>query len=129
MRLRGHSSLDKTLCFAAIHLLIAVATGYALTGSFVLAGVLSMVEPAVNTAVHYQLDRRWRGASGPWKSLAFGGAHLVVAVGVGFALTGSFVVAGLFAFVEPAANTVAHYFFERWWSGRSRGADLPVQSA
>jgi uncharacterized membrane protein len=39
-------------------------------------------------------------------------------VAVGFALTGSFVLAGLFAFIEPAINTVAHYFFERWWALR-----------
>lgn len=120
MRLRHHDSLHKTLAFAAIHVVIAVSVGYALTGSFVLAGLLTLVEPAINTAAHYQLDRRWRSPRVLGKTLAFGATHLVVSVGVGYALTGSFVLAGLFAFVEPALNTVAHYAFERWWQARQR---------
>jgi uncharacterized membrane protein len=120
MRLRHHDSLQKTLSFAAIHLMIAVAVGYALTGSFVLAGLLSLIEPAINTVAHYHLDRRWRTPHLLRKTLAFGAAHLVVSVGVGYALTGSFVLAGLFAFIEPALNTMAHYAFERWWARVSR---------
>jgi uncharacterized membrane protein len=27
-------------------------------------------------------------------------------------------MAGLYALLEPAVNTVAHYGFERWWSSR-----------
>lgn len=129
MRLRCHASLYKTLSFAGIHLLIAVLTGYALTGSFVLAGLLSLIEPVVNTAAHYGLERRWRGRSSLGKSLAFGATHLVVAVAVGFALTGSFVLAGLFAFIEPAVNTVAHYVFERWWAARAPVSEAEEQAA
>ena len=129
MRLRSHASLHKTLSFAGIHLLIAVLTGYALTGSFVLAGLLSLVEPVVNTAAHYGLERRWRSSSSLGKSLAFGATHLVVAVAVGFTLTGSFVLAGLFAFIEPAVNTVAHYLFERWWAAQPPMIEANEQAA
>jgi uncharacterized membrane protein len=66
------------------------------------------------------LDRRWRTPHLLRKTLAFGAAHLVVSVGVGYALTGSFVLAGLFAFIEPALNTMAHYAFERWWARAQR---------
>ena len=48
------------------------------------------------------------------KTLAFGLVH----VGVGWALTGRLAVAGTMALVEPAANSVALYFFERWWMRR-----------
>jgi uncharacterized membrane protein len=125
MRFRHHDSLRKSLAFAVIHLLIAVSVGYALTGSFVLAGVLSLVEPAVNTVVHYQLERRWGGRSLLGKTLVFGGLHLAVSIGVGYALTGSFVLAGLYAFIEPALNTVAHHVFERWWAAGGKAA-VPV---
>lgn len=49
------------------------------------------------------------------KTLAFGAIHLVIAVTVGWLLTGSFVLASTLAIVEPLCNTVAHYFFDRWW--------------
>ena len=56
------------------------------------------------------------------KTLAFGVLHLLIAVSVGWLLTGSFVLAGTLAIVEPAVNTVAHYFFDRWWE---RGRESP----
>ena len=52
------------------------------------------------------------------KSAVFGVMHLGIAFGVSFALTGSVVVAGAITLVEPVVNTVAHYFFDRWWETR-----------
>ena len=49
------------------------------------------------------------------KSLAFGLVHVVIAFSVSYALSGSVVVAGAITLVEPLVNTVAHYFFDRWW--------------
>jgi uncharacterized membrane protein len=114
-------SLHKTLSFGSIHLLIAVSVGWLFTGSFVLAGLLSLTEPALNTVAHHQLDRWWdRRAprarhAALYKTLVFGAIHMAIAVALGGWLTGSFVLATAYAFVEPAVNAVAHYFFERWW--------------
>ena len=59
------------------------------------------------------------------KSAAFGVIHLGIAFGVTFALTGSVAVAGAVTVVEPMANVVAHYFFDRWWSRRAgRSAEM-----
>ena len=63
---------------------------------------------------------RFRTHSALHKTLAFGALHLVIAVSVGWLLTGSFVLAGTLAIVEPAVNTIAHYFFDRWWERRPR---------
>ncbi len=52
------------------------------------------------------------------KSAAFGALHVVIAFSVGYAFTGSFAVAGAMTLVEPLANTVAHYFFDGWWTRR-----------
>ena len=52
------------------------------------------------------------------KSAAFGVVHLGIAFGVSYTLTGSVAVAGLITVVEPAVNTVAHFFFDRWWDRR-----------
>ena len=52
------------------------------------------------------------------KSASFGVMHLGIAFGVTYALTGSLAVAGALTVVEPVCNTVAHYFFDRWWDRR-----------
>lgn len=49
------------------------------------------------------------------KSAAFGALHVVIAFSVSYALSGNLVVAGAITLVEPVVNTVAHYFFDRWW--------------
>lgn len=55
------------------------------------------------------------------KTLSFAGVHFAVAFSVGYLLTGSVVVGGVLALVEPAVNTVAYHFHEKLWTrfGRS----------
>ena len=52
------------------------------------------------------------------KSATFGALHVVIAFSIGYALTGSFAIAGAITLIEPLANTVAHYFFDGWWTRR-----------
>jgi len=61
------------------------------------------------------------------KSASFGIMHLGIAFGVSYALTGSVAIAGAISLVEPAVNTVAHYFFDRWWDRRT--SPLPAGAA
>jgi uncharacterized membrane protein len=49
------------------------------------------------------------------KTATFGVMHLGTSFTVGYALTGSVAIAGAITFVEPAVNTVLHYFFDCWW--------------
>jgi uncharacterized membrane protein len=125
MQFRHHrSSLAKTLSFAVIHLALAVAIGWLLTGAFVFGALLAFIEPVVNTATMHQLDKLFRPGARTrrdalLKSGLLGISHFVVAMGVGWALTGSLAVATAYALIEPAANAVAHYFFERWWERRA----------
>ena len=66
------------------------------------------------------------------KTLSFAIVHFTVAFSVGYGLTGSVVVGGLLALVEPALNTVAYHLHEKAWKrfearregGGSRGAGL-----
>lgn len=39
--------------------------------------------------------------------------HVGVAFGVAYAFTGSFIIGGLMALIEPACNTVVFYFHEK----------------
>ncbi|HWP17605.1 MAG TPA: DUF2061 domain-containing protein [Burkholderiaceae bacterium] len=49
------------------------------------------------------------------KTAAFGVMHLGIAFSVSYALTGSVAISGLITLVEPLCNTIAHYFFDKYW--------------
>ena len=49
------------------------------------------------------------------KTMTFAVVHMSVAFGVGYALSGSVLVGGAIALVEPAVNTVAYFFHEKVW--------------
>ena len=50
------------------------------------------------------------------KTLSFAAVHFTVAFTIGYLLTGSVLVGGTLALVEPACNTVAYYFHEKAWA-------------
>lgn len=49
------------------------------------------------------------------KTATFATLHFSVAFAVGYALTGSALVGGTIALVEPAINTVVFFFHEKAW--------------
>jgi uncharacterized membrane protein len=55
------------------------------------------------------------------KTLTFGITHISIAFGVGWALTGSAVVGGALALIEPLVNTVAYFFHEKLWQRLGSG--------
>lgn len=64
------------------------------------------------------------------KTATFGVMHVATSFSVTYAITGNVAVAGVVTFVEPAVNTVMHYFFDKYWDhprvARVRGAVLPT---
>ncbi len=50
------------------------------------------------------------------KTMSFAAVHFMVAFSVGYLLTGSVLVGGAIALVEPAINTVACHVHERAWN-------------
>lgn len=50
------------------------------------------------------------------KTLSFATVHFTVAFTVGYLISGSVLVGGTIALVEPAINTVAYYFHEQIWN-------------
>jgi uncharacterized membrane protein len=61
------------------------------------------------------------------KTFSFGVLHMTVAFSVAYLMTGSVMVGGAIALVEPAVNTVAYFFHEKVWErfGRRRAAAAP----
>lgn len=127
MRLRRLGPAHKTATFAVLHLAIAVSLGWLLTGSLVIAGLLTLIEPALNTAAHAAIDHLWRRRHGEApsvrKTALFTAVHFGNAVAVAWLLTGSLAIAGALALLEPLANAVALYRFDRWWSRRLAAQD------
>lgn len=62
------------------------------------------------------------------KSATFGILHLGIAFSVSYLLTGSVAVAGAITLLEPLVNTVAHYFFDRWWERRHKADATALQA-
>ncbi|HWA47193.1 MAG TPA: DUF2061 domain-containing protein [Dongiaceae bacterium] len=50
------------------------------------------------------------------KTLSFAAVHFTVAFTIGYLLTGSVLVGGAMALIEPACNTVAYHFHEKAWA-------------
>lgn len=65
------------------------------------------------------------------KTLTFAAVHMTVAFCVGYLMTGSVLVGGALALVEPAVNTVAYFFHEKVWERfRNRpGGQPPSRTA
>lgn len=64
------------------------------------------------------------------KTASFAVVHFTVAFTVGYALSGSVVVGGAIALVEPAVNTVAYFIHEKVWERiRNRTTSNAIQVA
>jgi uncharacterized membrane protein len=59
------------------------------------------------------------------KTFSFALVHFTVAFAVGYLMTGSVLIGGTLALVEPACNTIAFHFHEKLWK---RIGSLRVQS-
>lgn len=61
------------------------------------------------------------------KTISFGIVHFTVAFAVVFALTGSLVIGGLVALIEPLVNTLAYHYHEKVWDRiRARAPGQPA---
>jgi uncharacterized membrane protein len=60
------------------------------------------------------------------KTASFGVMHLGIAFSVSYILTGSVAISGAIALIEPLCNTVAHYFFDKYWGDKKVIARLHV---
>lgn len=56
--------MTKTITFAIMHFCIAFLVTYFITGSFVLGGLIAVVEPAVNTVGYFIHEKVWQRVSG-----------------------------------------------------------------
>lgn len=53
------------------------------------------------------------------KTMTFAVMHFLIAFTVAYGFTGSVLVGGAVALIEPAINTVAFYFHEKYWTAKT----------
>lgn len=61
------------------------------------------------------------------KTMSFAAVHFSVAFTVAYLMTGSWVVGGAIALVEPAINTVAYHIHELVWGHIKHRRQAPPQ--
>ena len=61
------------------------------------------------------------------KTMTFAAVHFSVAFTVAYVMTGSVVIGGAIALIEPAINTIAYYFHEKAWSFFDNSYRLEMQ--
>ena len=52
--------MAKTFSFAAVHMSVAFAVGYAFTGDVMVGGALALIEPACNTVAYFFHEKVWK---------------------------------------------------------------------
>lgn len=57
--------MKKTMSFGAVHMGVAFAVGYAMTGDLSVGGALALVEPACNTVAFYFHEKVWNRRQQP----------------------------------------------------------------
>lgn len=63
-----------------------------------------------------------------YKTISFAIVHFSVAFSITYLMTGSILIGGAIALIEPAINTVAYYIHERAWQSFSTVNDFLGQS-
>jgi uncharacterized membrane protein len=58
------------------------------------------------------------------KTISFAAVHFSVAFSVAYVMSGSVLLGGAIALVEPAINTVAYYFHEQVWNRLGRAGPV-----
>lgn len=124
-----------------VHIGIAYALAYALTGSAALSGLAVLVEPAINVALLPSHERLWRqaraNARAAWaRAFALAGEkasqtalHAGVAFGVMWAATGSAALGGLAALIEPVCNVIALPLHDRLWDALAAARPRPARAS
>ena len=122
----------KRISQVAVHMGIAYALAYAVTGSAVFSGLAVLVEPVINVLLlplHEGAWAHWRGKAGDARSrymtlaaekLSQTGLHAGVAFGVMYVATGSAALGGIAALLEPVCNVLVLPLHDRLWDSLER---------
>lgn len=122
---KNESVLLKTASYYVVHIVVAACVAYAVTGDLLTALTLSLLEPTVQMVAYFLHEKAW--ARAPMarfrtllKTASYYAVHLVVAVAVGYAVTGSWVAALTLSLLEPTVQMAFFYLHEKLWDKRQQ---------
>ena len=119
------TSLRKTASYYLVHIVVAAAVAYAVTGSLHAALALSLLEPTVQAVAFFFHDKAWeRAGSFRTRMLAKTGSyyllHISVASVVAYTVTGDWIQALTLSLLEPTVQMVFFYLHEKLWERRAQ---------
>lgn len=122
---KNESVLLKTASYYVVHIVVAACVAYAVTGDLLTALTLSLLEPTVQMVAYFLHEKAWaRAPIGRFRTLiktaSYYAVHLVVAVAVGYAVTGSWVAAFTLSLLEPTVQMAFFYLHEKLWDKRQQ---------
>lgn len=129
----------KTLSQVVTHMGIAFGVTWAITGSAALGGVAALLEPLVNVALLPLHERAWRRLRGTIptlrtkamlarfsQTLSQTALHTGVAFGVMYVASGSLVLGGMAALLEPVINVLVLPYHDRAWERMRARKAIPA---
>lgn len=122
---KNETALTKTASYYVIHVVVAAAVAYAVTGNLWAALTLSLLEPTVQAVAYFLHDKAWARTPGMrWrtlvKTLSYYAVHLAVAAGVAFAVTGDLLVALTLSLLEPTVQMFFFFLHEKVWEKKGQ---------
>ena len=117
---KNETILTKTASYYVIHVAVAAAVAYAVTGHLIAAMTLSLLEPSVQAVAYFGHDKAWARVPVSrlrtlWKTLSYYAVHLVVAASVAYAVTGDLMLALTLSLLEPTVQMAFFYLHEKLW--------------
>lgn len=122
---KNETALIKTASYYVIHIVVAALVAYAVTGDFIAAMTLSLLEPSVQAVAYFLHEKAWtRKLVMRYRTLVKTGTyyvmHLIVAAGVAFAVTGDWVAALTLSLLEPTVQMAFFYLHEKLWEKKTQ---------
>jgi len=115
----------KKISQVAVHMTVAFAIMFAMTGSVVMGGLVVLIEPIINVALlpyHQKTWARVRALARSHRALLVAaekvsqtGLHMGVAFAVLYGSTGSLAFGGVAAILEPVLNVILLPLHDRVW--------------
>lgn len=119
------TTLRKTGSYYLVHIAVAAAVAYAVTGSLKAALALSLLEPTVQAFAYFFHDKAWnRAPATRHRTLIKTGSyyllHICVASLVAYTVTGNWMQALTLSLLEPTVQMAFFYVHEKLWERRAQ---------
>ena len=123
------ATLLKTASYYFVHIFVAAAVAYAVTGDWVASLTLSLLEPSVQAVAYFLHEKVWARAGLQRmrtlvKTFTYYVMHLVVAACVAYSVTGNLIAALTLSLLEPTVQMAFFFLHEKLWERKKAAKQL-----